>query len=381
MNGDHPSAVVVGAGVFGAAIADAFAGRDWDVTLVEQVAPAQARGASGDVSRILRCAHGDDFDDAWLTRSARTARAGWRALEDETGRRLFIPSGAAWFDAGGDPWLARAERFLHDEGILSERLAPAAAADLFPSLSTDGLHSVLYEPEAGTVLAREAVRALAERAQRRGARLVVDRAVPHGGKARLSDGVVAGADWTVWACGPWLGALFGAAAPVQPTAQDLFWWGAPPGWEADAVPAWVDMASRAYGMGDVDGTGLKAVVESVGAPLDPEAGERLSSPETEAHTRRLISQRFPALASAPVVARRVMPYESTPDERFLLGPHPEHPNVWLAGGGSGQGFKHGPALGAYVADRLDGRAAPEARFAAGPRAAAPSGGAFGLPPQ
>jgi sarcosine oxidase len=381
MKGDRASAVVVGAGVFGAAIADALAGRGWDVTLVEQVAPAQARGASGDVSRILRCAHGDDFDDAWLTRSARRARAGWIRLEEESGQQLLVRSGAAWLDDGGDPWLARAEQFLHDEGITAERLDPEAAAGLFPSLGTEGLASVLYEPEGGTLLARAAVRALAERAQRRGARLVLDHAIPRDGRAVLSDGVVAGADWTVWACGPWLGGLFGPAAPVQATAQDLFWWGVPPGWEAERVPAWVDMTARAYGMGDVDGCGLKAVVESVGEPLDPEAGERRSSPQAEAETRAVLARRFPALADAPVVARRVMPYESTPDERFLLGPHPGLPGVWLAGGGSGQGFKHGPAIGAYVADRLEGAAAPEARFAAGPRTGGPSGGAFGLPPQ
>jgi sarcosine oxidase len=62
-----------------------------------------------------------------------------------------------------------------------------------------------------------------------------------------------------------------------------------------------------------------------------------------------------------VVETRVCQYENTSNGDFLVDRHPDMPNVWLVGGGSGHGFKHGPALGEYVAARLSG-AAGEPRF-------------------
>ena len=64
--------------------------------------------------------------------------------------------------------------------------------------------------------------------------------------------------------------------------------------------------------------------------------------------REYIAFRFPALAGAPLVESRVCQYENTPDESFILDRHPRAANVWLVCGGSGHGFKHGPALGEMV---------------------------------
>ena len=46
--------------------------------------------------------------------------------------------------------------------------------------------------------------------------------------------------------------------------------------------------------------------------------------------------------------------EMTADENFIIDKHPDYDNVWIAGGGSGHGFKHGPVIGEYVADRVSG---------------------------
>jgi glycine/D-amino acid oxidase-like deaminating enzyme len=47
----------------------------------------------------------------------------------------------------------------------------------------------------------------------------------------------------------------------------------------------------------------------------------------------------------------------------LIDRHPAFENVWLAGGGSGHGFKHGPVVGEYVAAMVSGDATVEPRFA------------------
>jgi glycine/D-amino acid oxidase-like deaminating enzyme len=78
--------------------------------------------------------------------------------------------------------------------------------------------------------------------------------------------------------------------------------------------------------------------------------------ETTAVVREFVARRFPALKDAPIVASEVCQYENTSNGDFLVDRHPAMPNVWLVGGGSGHGFKHGPAMGEYVAARIaDGK--------------------------
>ena len=76
-----------------------------------------------------------------------------------------------------------------------------------------------------------------------------------------------------------------------------------------------------------------------------------------------LGERFPAMANAPMIETRVCAYENTDTGDFLIDRHPEHERVWLVGGGSGHGFKHGPAVGEYVASLITGTAVQEPRFA------------------
>jgi glycine/D-amino acid oxidase-like deaminating enzyme len=78
--------------------------------------------------------------------------------------------------------------------------------------------------------------------------------------------------------------------------------------------------------------------------------------------RAYVARRFPALRGAPIVETRVCQYENTSNGDFLIDRHPEMENVWFAGGGSGHGFKHGPAVGEYLAGQLLDGAKPESRF-------------------
>ncbi|MBA2255139.1 MAG: FAD-dependent oxidoreductase, partial [Chloroflexi bacterium] len=110
-----------------------------------------------------------------------------------------------------------------------------------------------------------------------------------------------------------------------------------------------------------------------GPIFDPSRGERVVDQDSIRLARAYLRDRFPDLADKPVVETRVCQYESTPDGHFLLTRHPAYDNVWLAGGGSGHGFKHGPRIGEYLVARLDGAALGdqdgpgEARFELGDR--------------
>ena len=79
--------------------------------------------------------------------------------------------------------------------------------------------------------------------------------------------------------------------------------------------------------------------------------------------RDRLANLFPDLKDAPLLETRVCQYENSSNGDFLLDRHPEMNNVWMAGGGSGHGFKHGPAVGEYLAAQvLETGKAAEPRF-------------------
>jgi sarcosine oxidase len=328
------------------------------VTLVEQYAPGHVRAASGGENRLIRFSHGPD---AWYTASAKRALELWRELEAEARAELFVPCGVAWFFDESEAWAAASERALTDHGVAIERLSPDEAQRLFPSFDPTSLTSVSYEPEAGVLRARDATRALAEQAVARGARFVEGVAVPEGDAARVAGELLEG-DHVIWAGGAWLARLFPDLVDLTVTRQEVFFFGSPPDWQAPNVPAWVDYDAGIYGVGDVDGRGFKVAPDAHGPEFDPDLDDRVSSTQKERESREYLARRFPALGGAPLVGSRVCPYSLTADLNFLIAPHPEHRRVWLLGGGSGHGFKHGPALAEYVERLLNEEEPPAPRF-------------------
>src|SRR3954470_4626728 len=112
-----PTAVIVGAGVFGSSLARQLAISGWEVTLVEQESPGWAGSSSGGESRLMRFSHGSD---RWYTRSAWRARALWREIDPT----LMSGCGVAWFAYGDQGWEADSERTLREESVPVERLEP-----------------------------------------------------------------------------------------------------------------------------------------------------------------------------------------------------------------------------------------------------------------
>jgi sarcosine oxidase len=252
------------------------------------------------------------------------------------------------------------------QGIPAERLAVADAQALFPSFRGDDLEFVLLEPEAGVLRAQRAVRALVDSAAAHGAHVVRGRARPEGAAAVLEDESRLEGDAVVWACGAWLGVLFGELVSLSVTRQELLFLDGGPAWGAPGVPAWVDYDRAMYGTADIDALGVKAAFDAEGPPLDPDA-ELPAVASTEHEVRAYMRDRFPALEHAQLVEARSCRYELSPDSHFIAAPHPEFSGVWLVGGGSGHGFKHGPAMAERLAAALAAGAPMPARFALGER--------------
>ena len=177
------------------------------------------------------------------------------------------------------------------------------------------------------------------------------------------------AEVTIYACGPWLGKLFPELLGdrIRPTRQEVFFFAPPPGdtrFSPEQFPAWIDFSDprRPYGVPDIESRGFKLALDRHGPPFDPDSGDRRPTEEGLLEARRFLAERFPDLRDAPLSEARVCQYENTSNGDFLIDRHPERRDVWLVGGGSGHGFKHGPAVGEYVAGLILGRSSPDPRF-------------------
>jgi glycine/D-amino acid oxidase-like deaminating enzyme len=324
------------------------------VTLVEQYVPGTVRSASGGDTRILRAAHGG-VD--WYADLVWDARRQWLELQERRGVHIWEPIGVAWFATRPDAFEARSRPAFDRLGIPYEWLSPEEARGLFPSLGIDDLEAVLFEPDAGVLLARRATQLLVEDARDLGVRLET---------AQLSADDPPRTDVVVWACGAWLPRLFPDLVDLTISRREVFFLGAPGAW--DGTPGFCDYDRMFYGRGEVGGLGMKIAPDQAGPDVDPETLVRIPSADGRAVAQAYAALRFPALADVPVIGGRVCQYSLTSDTHFLVDRHPERDGWWLIGGGSGHGFKHGPALGDYVADCVEGGREPEPFHALGERA-------------
>jgi len=187
------------------------------------------------------------------------------------------------------------------------------------------------------------------------------------------------ADAVVFAAGSWLPKLLGAVPALELSVpqQEIIYFATPPGddrFDAGQVPTWVDYDGSFYGIPSIERRGFKVAPDWPGPIVDPDRQERRLSDERVDVARDYLRRHFPAMAEQPVSEGRVCQYELTADTHFIIDRHPSMPGAWIVGGGSGHGYKHGPAVGEYVSALVIGDAAaaatlapPDDRFALRPR--------------
>ncbi len=376
---------VVGAGAFGGWTALELVRRGARVTLVDAWGPGNPRASSGGDTRVIRATYGSHV--VYTQMAARSLQL-WREEDARASGRLLRQTGALWMfrAAVGVPFIHASGQALAGSGLRLETLTTSGAARRYPQIRFEGIERVLHEPDAGYLLARRACRHVAEAVVAAGGayrcQAAASPAVITGSPARtirLAGGGRLEADVFVFACGPWLGPLLPEVigASIAVTRQDVFYFGVPAADDrfSDArLPVWIDFGERfLYGIPGAGGT-FKFADDTPGPPFDPTSGERRADEEGVARARTFLAERFPALTAAPLVATEVCQYESTPDANFILDRHPAFDNVWIAGGGSGHGFKMGPAIGEALARCILDGAAPEPAFSLQRFAAAPAGG-------
>jgi glycine/D-amino acid oxidase-like deaminating enzyme len=365
------SITVIGAGVFGAWCAKFLADAGHAVTLVDAFGPANGRASSSDHSRVIRAGYGADaVYSQWAAQSLRD----WQGLAATSGQALLARTGALFMGEPGNTYVADTHTTLTALGINAERLSPADVRHRFPQIAIDGLGDCVYEAQAGVIRARRAVQTLVNQLMAtQHVSYVAARVAPLDESAdaplvRTTAGETLGADAFVFACGPWLPALFPltVGARIRATRQEVLYFGVPPGdtqFGAARLPVWIDFAAGLYGIADLDAHGFKVGIDRHGPLIDPDTIDRVVGREVVEHTRGWIGRRFPRLHDAPLVDAHVCQYENTSSGDFIIDRHPRWPACWIVGGGSGHGFKHGPAVGRHVAELVAMEAEVQPRFA------------------
>ena len=356
--------VVVGAGVFGAWTAWTLQRRGQRVLLLDAWGAAHARASSGGETRLIRTEYAGN---ALYTRWAWESLPEWRALSRRHDSPIFHPVGALFLYPDESEKIAHSIAIQRALGIPIQTIAAADLARRWPQVDFDGVALGVMQPSMGALMARRSVQALVgEFVQAGGSFRQVAVSPPRSSGAALAavtgtGGETLRADRFVFACGPWLPKLFPdvVGARIVPTRQDVFFFAPPPGdrrFEGVSLPAWVDASSPDlhYGFPDIESRGFKIALDRHGPRIDPDTADRRIGDRALADVRAYLARRFPALATRPLAESRVCQYENSDNGHFLIDRHPDWANAWIVGGGSGHGFKHGPAVGRHVADLVLG---------------------------
>jgi sarcosine oxidase len=362
-------AAVVGAGSFGAWTAWHLRKAGLSVALVDSYGPGNSRASSGGESRVIRMGYGaDELYTRWALRSL----PAWKELSERAEPPIFHRTGVLWMGRSGDDYMQKTAVSLRQSGAPHESIPHDELARRFPQIGLGAIEWGIFEPESGALLARRAVQVVAAEAERLGVERFAAAAPPADGQKRLeamtlSSGDRLAAGVFVFACGPWLPKLFPdlLGDRIFPTRQEIFYFGPAAGdtrFRPPSMSAWLDMTEEWYGIPDLETRGFKLAPDIHGPRFDPDSGERVVTAEGIAAAREYLARRFPALRDAPFLSAEVCQYENTSSGDFLIDRHPELENVWLVGGGSGHGFKHGPAVGEYVSERIREGGAVEPRF-------------------
>lgn len=355
---------VVGAGAFGGWVSLHLLRKGYRVTLLDAWGPGNSRSSSGDETRVIRSTYG--ANEFYFNLNVRALQL-WKEHEQQWKKKVFHNKGVLWMCYEEQtPVVDDSIPFAEKYNMPYEKLSKDELRKRFPLINVTDLHHAYLDPFGGCLRARESCQLVQKAFTTEGGEYV--QAFAHPGeieKARLTDirlsnGNKLRADAYIFACGSWLGNLFPEVlrSVITCTKQEVYYFGVPSNHAAtlDSMPVWVDVdgSDFYYGIPGNQYRGFKIGVDKRGENFDPTTGERAINQEVLLKARNFIAHRFPILKGAPLIESRVCPYENSPDGNFIFDQHPEANNLFFMGGGSGHGFKHGPAFGELVTNILAG---------------------------
>lgn len=356
-----PEVVVIGAGAFGGWAALYLREAGLAVTLVDQYGPGNAYSSSGGEMRQIRAAYGDrELYTRWVIEAFKR----WKMREQEWGRQMFFQTGQITLAPRWTRELRNTKEVFDKLGVENEVIPPDDLPRRYPQFDHQGVEFGFFVPSTGVLRCRAGCQAVADAFLKEGGQFKMAKAEPgrrSGSRlldVSLSTGETVAAQTFVFACGPWHPKLFPDVLKdkLMLARRPQIYIGTPPDDNRFSYPNCPNFTTKGvYGFPGLEGQGVKIGPYWNMAPIDPDKDDRVVTTEEIKKTHDFTASAIPALAGQPIVETRVAPRANSVDGHFIVDRHPELDNVWLVGGGSGHGYKHGIMVGDYVANRVVGK--------------------------
>jgi sarcosine oxidase len=350
--------VVVGLGAMGSAALHAAARRGLHAIGLEQYEPAHSRSSSYGESRVIRLAY---FEHPSYVPLLQEAYGLWRDLETVTGEQIMTITGIVEAGYPGAPLVAGSLQSSLQHDLPHEQLTAAAVRRRFPAFDLPDEWEVIYQPNAGALFPEKAINLLVRQAIRHGARVelrtrvVAVSAAGNGVQVVLEDGQRIVARSAVISAGAWITQLIPDLMPhLYLTRQPLLWFEPVRGDLAvpDRMPIFFFQTrdDLVYGLPNLLGTGVKVATHLDSGRLSSAEEARADVSVEESERLRNFLQRYVPAAAGPLVRSSICAYTRSPDEHFVIGPHPHAPQLIIASACSGHGFKFASVMGEILVD-------------------------------
>ncbi len=361
--------IVVGGGINGVTSAIELKRRGHKVILVDPGPLPHPLAASTDISKAVRAAYGSDED---YTALAERCIELWRKWNAKFGIELYHETGVLFVcqhRMQPDDFEYESCRVLEKQGHRFERFDSFTFHQRFPAFAEDRFQDGFFDPDAGYVESGRVVATLIEHAKSLGVELrehtkftALDESDRRVEGIVLEDRHSINADAVIMATGAWTPHLLpftkkflrSTAHPVfhlRPKQPNFFL--------PERFPFFgADISTTGYYGFPLNQGVVKIANHGPGREMSPDSLERVVTREDENDLRKFLRSTIPGLAEAPIVYTRVCMYCDTNDGDFWIAPDPDRPNLTIATGDCGHGFKFAPVLGELIADVVEGKPNP-----------------------
>jgi len=355
---------VIGLGAMGSATICALALRGLRAIGIDRLEPPHDRGSSHGESRVIRMAY---FEDPAYVPLLRLAFERWRALETRAGERVLTVTGVLEAGFKGAPAIEGSIRSAVEHQLPHELMRPSEVNERFPAFSIPDDWECVFQPDGGVLQPEKAIELFLRTASARGVTIRTHTSVTEvqplrdSVRIKLETGEHLEVGAVVLAAGAWMTRLLPElGVHLTLTRQPLVWlrprdqrWVRP-----DRMPVFFLQTpdDLIYGFPDLFGSGVKVASHLSGGTLSgPDDLRPEASAEERAYLKTVIERYLPAAAGEACRSTTCI-YTRSPDGHFILGLHPEHPQIVIASPCSGHGFKFASLFGEVLADLATKRA-------------------------
>ncbi len=344
--------LVVGLGAMGSAALYHLARRGVPAVGIEQFQLGHALGSSHGFSRIFR----DIYHDPFYVELAGATIPLWQELDSLAAEKLMHFTGLLYFSRPGNINIEQKVEAMEALKRPIERPTPQDLAARYPALRLPPDTVTCFTSQAGLLNVGRCILEHLHQAQRAGAtiheqvrvhRVDISQETP---LLETSAGLFR-CDRLIISPGPWAPeVLEDLSLPLHVTRQQEFYFRpqnrAP--YQPGGLPVFGDMDTKFYGFPDY-GPGVKTADDGLGVETSPGQVDRELDLGKRDDLQEWLETIMPDAGFTYVEGATCM-YTNTPDRDFIIGAHPGNPNVLVAAGFSGHGFKFSTLVGKILSD-------------------------------